>query len=130
MLCNTLHIHVTVSEMRWETHELGWLHKNIFILLITILVIKPKFLLWRCLLKQTVPPKCIPLFQYPLTLVDPDFQTFSFRTTHTLLHYKFTPLIHLFMQNWVFCAQLTNKLSDLLLQWCCRTEPQTVFCFY
>lgn len=129
MLRNTLHIHVAVSEMRWTRHERGWLHTNIFILLISILVIKPKFLL-RSLLKKSVPPKCILLFQYPLIMAVLDFQTLDFHTTHTFVHYKFSLLIHLCMLNSVFCTQLTNKLSELSQQWCCKTEPHTVFCVY
>lgn len=60
----------TVSEMKKERHELGWLHINIFILLIIILFIKLKFLLLRGLIKQIISPKCIPLFQHlPLPLM-------------------------------------------------------------
>ena len=112
-------------EIRLNRHECGWLHINITIVLITILVIKTKVLIMEKFAQKKT--KCIPLFQYPLIMVVLDFQTLEFCPTHTFVHYKFAPLIHLCMLNSVFCTQLTNKLSELSQQWCCKTEPQTVF---
>jgi len=58
------------------------------------------------------------------------FRAFEFRTTHSFIHYKFSPLIHLLYTEFGL-LYTAHKLTLWAIEpWLCKTECQTVLCVY
>jgi len=59
-----------------------------------------------------------------------NFQKFCFRTTRTLVCYKFSAKIQLLYAELKFSHTADEQTLQAITKWQCKTESQTVFCVY
>jgi len=58
------------------------------------------------------------------------FRAFEFPTTHSFIHYKFSPLIHLLYTEFGLLYTAHKLTLWAIAPWLCKTECLTVFCVY